>query len=790
MARADDNSIYCAVPSRSRARVYVPLATGRELKANLQMYEPADIKARLFKAGLLSLPRILQYQYLQRCRVDTGLAARLSRVVEQILGELRPGMEPGAIYQGTRGPREKLTIQLAADDRVVGYVKVAEKREAARLLDREYEILRALNAGTFSSARVPGLGGYQSRVGMTWLCQLVPEGLAHDVQPKAADILDFVEESSRRSRVRGGPDDILAPNLEYHLTEEEKSLLRRLKGVLDGHWGAEGIVTHFGHGDFTPWNVRRVSDGKLYVFDWEYGSDRLPALFDLFHFLIMPELFVKKEQPVVVASRILDPGGAMRPLVAQAAKRCGIHDARLPMYLALYLWSMVRRSVVVDDEAGKRVDTQLTRNSSFRRMLHYVLAEHGEKGRKKVLVSAYACEPGRGSEPGVGWNMIRAIGENNTAWVVTRKSNQDAIEAHIRDHPLDNVHFVYTDLPRWLAFWKKGGRGIRTYYYLWQFAALKVTLQCRGALKWDIAHHVTFVNDWLFTFLGLLPGHFIWGPIGSHPKIPRGLAHDRAQAVKDSLRCGFQGMMRYVDPLYWLSAWRCTLVVGISEEVFERGPLRWVSGRRRQVHTAIGLEDEFYEQGSARERGGTAEAGWLDIVSIGRLIPVKGFHLALEGFAKYIDRGGRGRLEIIGRGSEEKRLRRLADKLGISGHVTFTPWMNRGEVIERLGSADVFLYPSFESGGIVVLEAMGLGVPVIASGVGGPGEFLEEGGGMAISPQERGRFTDAIAEHLLELAESPAARGELGKRGRERVVRKYLWSRRSAVVERWYSETA
>jgi hypothetical protein len=76
-----------------------------------------------------------------------------------------------------------------------------------------------------------------------------------------------------------------------------------------------------------------------------------------------------------------------------------------------------------------------------------------------VLLSAYACEPGKGSEPGIGWNLARHLAEHHEVWVLTRTNNRPAIEAELARNPVPGLHFVYHDLPPWARFWKRGQRG-------------------------------------------------------------------------------------------------------------------------------------------------------------------------------------------------------------------------------------------------------------------------------------------------------------------------------------------
>ena len=127
--------------------------------------------------------------------------------------------------------------------------------------------------------------------------------------------------------------------------------------------------------------------------------------------------------------------------------------------------------------------------------------------RLKVLLSAYACEPGKGSEPGVGWNWAKQITRFHDVWIITRANNKDPIERALTNEPMPNVHWVYFDLPRWLRFWKKRQRGIQLYYYLWQIGAYFKTMRLHREVRFDLVHHVTFVKYWTPSFLPFYPCH-------------------------------------------------------------------------------------------------------------------------------------------------------------------------------------------------------------------------------------------------------------------------------------------
>lgn len=92
---------------------------------------------------------------------------------------------------------------------------------------------------------------------------------------------------------------------------------------------------------------------------------------------------------------------------------------------------------------------------------------------ENILISAYACEPDKGSEPGAGWNWAVEIAKYHSVTVITRTNNRDSIEKELAVHPRSNMKFLYYDLPDSIRRWKKGQKGIQLYYTLWQAGAYR-----------------------------------------------------------------------------------------------------------------------------------------------------------------------------------------------------------------------------------------------------------------------------------------------------------------------------
>ena len=75
---------------------------------------------------------------------------------------------------------------------------------------------------------------------------------------------------------------------------------------------------------------------------------------------------------------------------------------------------------------------------------------------KKIFISAYACEPYKGSEPGIGWNVVNQLSRYFEVHVLTRANNREVIEAFYQANSQEvKPVFHYYDLPKYLSFWKK-----------------------------------------------------------------------------------------------------------------------------------------------------------------------------------------------------------------------------------------------------------------------------------------------------------------------------------------------
>ncbi|MDP4188777.1 MAG: glycosyltransferase, partial [Bacteroidota bacterium] len=128
-------------------------------------------------------------------------------------------------------------------------------------------------------------------------------------------------------------------------------------------------------------------------------------------------------------------------------------------------------------------------------------------------------------------------------------------------------------------------------------------------------------------------------------------------------------------------------------------------------------------------------------------IYLKGYDILLKAFAQLVSQNHNSfRLIIGGEGKEKKYLQRLAVRLKIGDKVTFTGNLDRLQVRQNLQMANVFVHPSrLESFGVVLIEAMACGLPLITTRCGGPEYIVTPETGLLVEPDNSGKLSDAMS---------------------------------------------
>lgn len=398
----------------------------------------------------------------------------------------------------------------------------------------------------------------------------------------------------------------------------------------------------------------------------------------------------------------------------------------------------------------------------------------------RILMSAYACEPGKGSEPGFGWDWARQAARFHDVWVITRARNRAAIEQALAREPMPRARFVYFDLPRWARFWKKGRRGVHVYYYLWQIGIYFIAARLHKTHAFDLVQHVTVASYWKPSFLFLLPAPFVWGPLGGGESAPRhfrrlfGFRAELYELLRDLARAAGS-----LDPFVRLTAARAQVAFGLTPET--AGRLTRLGSRNVSVLCRTSLPaDEIAALGRIAIRTGRP----FRVVSIGRLLHWKGFSLGMEAFATFHREIPNGEYWFIGDGPERRSLERLAARLGVAERVKFLGSLSRSETLTTIAECDALLHPSLhDSFGWVCIEAMAAGRPVLCLDLSGPAMIVSDEAGIRVPALSPRQAVEGLALALTRLAACPGLKEEMGRAARTRVQQHFnrdskgdLWS--------------
>jgi len=371
------------------------------------------------------------------------------------------------------------------------------------------------------------------------------------------------------------------------------------------------------------------------------------------------------------------------------------------------------------------------------------------QGLPRVLISAYACGPGLGSEPGAGWAAVQAAARHARVWVMTRERFAPAIaRALAADSFLaSRVRPVYVDLPDRYLRAKRRHRDVYWYYPLWQWEAARVARRLHREHHFTLLHHATFAVDWLPCGLASLAREvpLVWGPVGGASYVPPGLWRwlGARGTVHELLRSAATRTVRRLTT--GPTAARAAVTVALNADTARRfrragevliapnavleaavaaGPAAaapgLTPGLRTPAHRAAPDDD-----GAApvRGRGGSAGGAELHALFVGRLVAWKGVRLALAAVAE----NPQWSLTFVGDGPEREWLGAMARRRGVEDRVHFLGQVERSEVLSLMDRADALLFPSMhDSCGWVVGEALSHGLPVVCLDLGGPPAFLAE----------------------------------------------------------------
>jgi glycosyltransferase involved in cell wall biosynthesis len=353
--------------------------------------------------------------------------------------------------------------------------------------------------------------------------------------------------------------------------------------------------------------------------------------------------------------------------------------------------------------------------------------------RRRVLVGAYAISPVRGSEPGMGWNIVTRLARHHdvTALCSTGVPAAQDFRAEIAHHeathgPIPGLRFEFVTTPLLSHLVQRETPWLRrSVYYAgyraWQRAALTHARALHARAPFDLVHQLNITTFREPGYLWSLPVPFVWGPVGGAAEFP----------------AAFLPLMSRRERLFYI--WRA-----VANRAQQARLRRCRAAARRAAHVWV-VGDANHDLvtrtwGVPAER--MLEAGAeshprarvrrlertrpLRLVWSGQHIGRKALPLLLHALA-HLRGEVNATLTVLGAGPETDAWRRLAADLGVAAQVQWAGQLPRASAIAEMDRADVFVSTSLlEETSLVILEALALGLPVICHDACGMREAITD----------------------------------------------------------------
>ena len=394
----------------------------------------------------------------------------------------------------------------------------------------------------------------------------------------------------------------------------------------------------------------------------------------------------------------------------------------------------------------------------------------------RVLLSAYACLPNAGTEPGNGWNWAVHLAERGlNVRVLTVVEGRERIEEYRRGHPNPRIQFTYVSVPT-----KKVKECSGMHYALWQWCAVKAAKALHKTEPFDVVHHVTYGSIHVPSQLWRVGIPVVFGPVGGGQTAPSSMLMHFGMAKRtEILRTVLTKALPY-SPLHraWLR--KMSVILATNRDTLEL------------IHS-MGRDDATLQFDAALPESFLAstprlfedEPKPLRLLWVGTMHPRKALPLTLDILARV---RYPSTLTIIGNGIEGESLRQMIKDRGLTERVIWAgKRLSWADVREAYLEHDAMLFTSLrDSCACQLLESMGLGLPVITLDLHGARDMVPSTAGIKVPLLTPGRVVEDVAMAVECYAKlSGSDRTQMSIAGWE-FARTMTWNVRAKEAEQLY----
>jgi glycosyltransferase involved in cell wall biosynthesis len=410
----------------------------------------------------------------------------------------------------------------------------------------------------------------------------------------------------------------------------------------------------------------------------------------------------------------------------------------------------------------------------------------GDLATLRVLLLAPGCNPKGITGPLIGYSHAEALARLHAVTLVILDGNEKAVRPEAaRFRAIEVVKHPWLSRIRgWIIRYIFGNsyrsQVLTALTYLFcvafEWRAWRQTRRGIRAGHFDVVLRILPISSVLPSpfafFLRRGPIPFVIGPINGGLPWPPGFSQAAKQKEWISNLRSFYRFLPFARSTYRHAA---AIIAGSSHTYNEfaayREKLFFVPGEN-------GIDPALYTSASRS----SPRSDKLELIFVGGLVPYKGCDLALRASARLLQTG-RARFTIVGDGRERAHLEQLAISLGIESVVSFCGMLRHPESMERLGTADVLVFPSIhEFGGAVVFEALALGVVPVVVDFGGPGDIVTPEVGYKVPLTNESDVVGQIEEILFNLACDSRLLERLARKGMEYAKQNLTWDRKAQTT--------
>ncbi|MBR5523506.1 MAG: glycosyltransferase family 4 protein [Akkermansia sp.] len=400
----------------------------------------------------------------------------------------------------------------------------------------------------------------------------------------------------------------------------------------------------------------------------------------------------------------------------------------------------------------------------------------------KILLGCYACDPGHGSEPGMGWNFLSNIAKFHDVHAIVEEGEFKEKLTHFSEtHPkeVENITFHFVPRVHHETLRKIWPPSYYWFYRKWHNKAYKLARELDEKEKFDIVHQVTISGFRAPGKLWKLGKPFIWGPLGGFTDAPWCLLS--SLGFWGAIHFALRNIINFVHKRWAVNVRQTarnshTIIASTPQAIQE---IRDIWRRDAVLMAEVGVETRHTSYSPVAHEPGTP----LRICWAGEHKPRKALDLLLRALPLCKKRV---ELHVLSKGPRTDAWKKLAHKLGVADMVTFHGFVPREQAFHIMGTSHVFCITSIrEDTSTVVFEAFRYGLPIVVLDHCGFSTAIDESSGIKIPIQSKKQVIADYARHLDYLATHEDKRRELSSGALKRCS-KFTWEEKMKMLNDIY----